>query len=64
MASNRVPDALTSAVAFIILPLFAFCNSGIHFSGMGWEQVLHPIPLGLFVGKQLGLFVFCWLGIK
>ncbi len=59
---------LHSAVAFIILPLFAFCNSGIHFSGMGWEQVLHPIPLGialgLFIGKQLGVFVFCWLGIK
>lgn len=59
---------LHSAVAFIILPLFAFCNSGIHFSGMGWGQVLHPIPLGialgLFVGKQLGVFIFCWLGIK
>lgn len=59
---------LHSAVAFIILPLFAFCNSGIHFSGMGWEQVLHPIPLGialgLFVGKQVGVFAFCWLGIK
>jgi len=59
---------LHSAVAFIILPLFAFCNSGIHFSGMGWEQALHPIPLGialgLFIGKQLGVFVFCWLGIK
>lgn len=59
---------LHSAVAFIILPLFAFCNSGIHFSGMGWEQVLHPIPLGialgLLVGKQVGVFLFCWLGIK
>jgi len=59
---------LHGAVAFIILPLFAFCNSGIRFSGMGWEQVTHPIPLGialgLFFGKQLGVFVFCWLGIK
>ena len=59
---------LHGAVAFIILPLFAFCNSGIRFSGMGWEQVAHPIPLGialgLFFGKQLGVFVFCWLGIK
>jgi len=59
---------LHGAVAFIIMPLFAFCNSGIRFSGMGWEQVAHPIPLGialgLFFGKQLGVFVFCWLGIK
>lgn len=31
-------------------------------------QVLHPVPLGialgLFVGKQLGIFAFCWLAIK
>ena len=59
---------LHSAVAFFILPIFAFCNAGINFDGIGREQVLHSIPLGialgLFIGKQLGIFVFCWLGIK
>ena len=59
---------LHSAVVFIILPIFAFCNAGISFSGFGVEQVLHGIPLGialgLFFGNQIGIFIFCWLGIK
>ncbi len=59
---------LHGAVAFIILPLFAFANSGISLQGVGAEQVLHPVPLGiaagLFIGKQLGVFGFCWLGVK
>lgn len=57
-----------AAVAFVILPVFAFCNAGINFEGIGLEHVLHDIPLGialgLFVGKQIGVFGFCWLGIK
>ncbi len=55
-------------VAFLILPTFAFCNAGISFSGIGLEQLLHNvslgIALGLFLGKQIGVFAFCWLGIK
>jgi len=55
-------------VAFFILPVFAFCNAGVNFSGVGIEQVTHSVPLGiaagLFIGKQLGVFAFCWLGIK
>lgn len=57
-----------AAVAFVILPVFAFCNAGINLQGIGLENVLHDIPLGialgLFVGKQVGVFGFCWLGIK
>lgn len=59
---------LHSTVAFVILPVFAFCNAGINLQGLGLEQVLHDIPLGialgLFVGKQIGVFGFCWLGVK
>ena len=55
-------------VAFIILPLFAFANAGINLSGVGLEQISHSVPigiaLGLFVGKQVGVFAFCWLAIK
>ncbi|MFT6552243.1 MAG: NhaA family Na+:H+ antiporter, partial [Zhongshania marina] len=29
---------LHSAVAFFILPIFAFCNSGISFSGLGLDS--------------------------
>ncbi|MES9912434.1 MAG: Na+/H+ antiporter NhaA [Candidatus Sedimenticola sp. 4PFRAG1] len=59
---------LHGAVAFVILPLFAFANSGISLQGIGFDHLFHPIPLGiavgLFLGKQLGVFAFCWLGIK
>ena len=59
---------LHGAVAFAILPLFAFANSGIRLSGGGVEHLLHSVPLGiaagLFFGKQIGVFSFCWLGIK
>ncbi|WP_223789553.1 Na+/H+ antiporter NhaA [Marinicella meishanensis] len=59
---------LHSAVAYIILPIFAFANSGLNLSGIGLEQLLHPVPLGialgLVVGKQVGIFSLCWLAIK
>ena len=59
---------LHSAVAFIILPIFAFANSGLNLSGVGVEQLMHPVPLGialgLVVGKQIGIFSLCWLAIK
>ncbi|MDH5766419.1 MAG: Na+/H+ antiporter NhaA, partial [Gammaproteobacteria bacterium] len=59
---------LHSVVAFFVLPVFAFANAGISFAGVGLEHVLHSVPigiaLGLFIGKQLGVFGFCWLAIK
>lgn len=59
---------LHSAVAFIVLPIFAFANAGVSFSGVGLEQMFHSVPigiaLGLFVGKPLGIFGVCWLFIK
>lgn len=59
---------LHSVVAFFILPVFAFANAGISFSGIGVEQLMHGVPigiaLGLVVGKQVGVFGFCWLAIK
>jgi len=59
---------LHSVVAFFVLPIFAFANAGISFSGVGSEHILHDVPLGialgLFIGKQVGVFGFCWLAIK
>jgi len=59
---------LHSLVAFFILPVFAFCNAGINLKGVGIEQVMHSVPvgiaLGLFVGKQVGVFGFCYLAIR
>ncbi|MCW8886234.1 MAG: Na+/H+ antiporter NhaA [Motiliproteus sp.] len=59
---------LHSVVAFFVLPVFAFANAGISFTGMQADQVLHNVPIGvaagLFVGKQVGIFVLCGLAIK
>lgn len=59
---------LHAIVAFVILPVFAFCNAGVSFLGLGMAQLLHPVSLGiglgLFVGKQIGVFGMCWLAIK
>lgn len=59
---------LHSLVAFFVLPVFAFVNAGIDLRGVGFEQVLHGVPmgiaLGLFLGKQIGIFGLCWLSVK
>lgn len=58
---------LHSMVAFVVLPLFAFANSGIDLRGMSMDQLMHGVPvgiaLGLFFGKQIGVFLFCYIGI-
>lgn len=65
---HELEHELHGVVAFLILPLFAFANSGISFSGIDANFLLHGVPVGiacgLFIGKQLGVFGFCWLGIK
>jgi NhaA family Na+:H+ antiporter len=59
---------LHTLVAFAILPIFAFVNAGISFRGVALSDLVHPVPLGiaagLFVGKQLGVFGFCWLAVR
>ncbi len=65
---KSLEDNLHSTVAFIVLPIFAFANAGISFIDVGVEQVMSPVPLGiilgLLVGKQLGVFGFCFIAIK
>jgi len=59
---------LHQVVAFGVLPLFAFVNAGINLGGVGIEDLLHPVPLGiaagLFAGKQIGIFLLCFIAIK
>lgn len=59
---------LHTVVAFFVLPIFAFANAGITFAGVGTEQIFHNVPLGialgLFIGKQAGVFGLCWIAIK
>jgi Na+:H+ antiporter, NhaA family len=55
-------------IAFLILPIFAFANAGVSFSGVGFDSFMEPVKIGvsagLFVGKQIGVFAMLWLGIR
>lgn len=59
---------LHTLVAFGVLPIFAFANAGVNLEGVSLDYILHPVPmgiaLGLFLGKQIGVFGFCWIAIK
>ncbi|MFM2318855.1 MAG: Na+/H+ antiporter NhaA [Pseudomonadota bacterium] len=66
--AERLEHDLHGSVVYVILPLFAFMNTGVSLAGLSISSILEPIPLGiaagLFIGKQLGIFGACWLAIK
>jgi len=64
----KIEHLISPYVAFMIMPLFAFANAGVSLEGLSISSLLAPVPLGillgLFVGKQLGIFLFSYLSIK
>jgi NhaA family Na+:H+ antiporter len=64
----KIEHAISPYVAFGIMPLFAFANAGVSLEGLSLDSLLNKVPLGillgLFVGKQLGVFVFSYISIK
>jgi len=62
----KLEHSIKPWVNFIILPIFAFANAGVSFSGMKlnllWDPVTLGIILGLFFGKQIGVMLFTYLG--
>lgn len=64
---RRLEHSLHSAVLFVTLPVFAFCNAGIPLLGVGMDQVMHSIPLGiamgLIFGKLIGVFSFSMIPV-
>lgn len=65
---KEIEHDLHGWVAFGVLPIFAFANAGISLTGVGLSELFSPVPLGimlgLFLGKQLGVFGFSFLAIK
>jgi NhaA family Na+:H+ antiporter len=65
---EKLEHELHPTVAFVILPLFAFMNTGVSLAGLSWDSLLAPVPLGiaagLFLGNQVGVFGFSWLAVK
>ena len=55
-------------VSYFILPLFAIANTAISIDAQMITELLHPLPLGIFIGlligKPLGIFCFCWIANK
>jgi len=61
---HRLEHALHPWVAFAIVPLFGFANAGVSLAGASLSTLAEPlvlgIALGLFLGKQLGIFGAIW----
>lgn len=59
---------LAETVKWFILPIFAFANSGVSIDWSTPSYFLNEVTLGivagLFFGKQVGVFGFCWLALK
>lgn len=65
---ENVEHRLAPWVSFVILPIFAFANAGISFSGISVRDFTSPIPLGialgLMIGKPLGIYGFARAAIR
>lgn len=64
---KRLEHAIHPWVMFVIVPIFGFASAGVALDA-GLGTLADPLPLaillGLFVGKQLGIFGAIWLAIK
>ena len=64
----KIEHSISPYVAYLIMPLFAFANAGVSLHGLSLSSFLSPVPLGillgLFIGKQTGVFLFSYVSIK
>ncbi len=65
---RRLEHAIDPWVSLLIVPVFAFANAGVHFGGLRHSDVVGPLPLGialgLFLGKQIGIFGVIWSAVR
>ncbi|MGG4608057.1 Na+/H+ antiporter NhaA [Providencia sp. Me31A] len=66
--SEELEHVLHPWVVYLILPIFAFANSGVQLQGVTFDGLLTPLPLGvaagLIFGKPIGIFLFSWVSVK
>jgi NhaA family Na+:H+ antiporter len=66
--SYQIEHGLHPWIAFFVLPLFAFANAGVGLTNATLDELVTPISIGiiggLFIGKQLGIFVACFIAVK
>ncbi len=64
----KIEHLISPYVAYLIMPIFAFANAGVSLQGLTFSSLLNPVPLGillgLFLGKQFGVFAFSYVSIK
>jgi NhaA family Na+:H+ antiporter len=64
----RLEHALTGWVAYLVLPLFGLANAGLRFDSLSAQAFIDPIVLGivlgLFAGKQIGVFGVTWAACR
>lgn len=64
----RLEHSIHPWVGFLVVPIFGFTNAGVALGGISASTLLEPLPmgviLGLFFGKQIGVFLMTALAIK
>lgn len=65
---HALEESLHAPVNFVILPLFAFANTGMGFGAISAKDFVDNVTLGiafgLFAGKQAGVFLFTALAVR
>jgi Na+:H+ antiporter, NhaA family len=65
---HRLEHAIHPWSAYLIVPLFGLANAGVDMRGLTLDVLLAPltmgIMLGLFLGKQIGIFAAVWIAVR
>lgn len=68
-SSEKVEDLLLPLTAYVIVPLFVFCNAGLALNSLKLSEessamVFAGVLAGLLIGKPLGIVLAGWTAVK